>query len=913
MWFIAPVASWALSDPIARMQTSPNGKWIAFSTSVGDLYIAEAATPDEMFHASSRLGDGFAWSPDSERFAFVETLANSPPSLRILPAGEREPLTLISDPQKWIGQVRWLDADRIAYQSDEGGDHVTLWSVDIHDGASGSLLLDPGTDVSNVWCSPRGGKVVYATVDQRRPVLWRHDPGAQATQVADDLPPTPIRDAAVAFHPSGAELYYIAGGGPNQTAKRVSLFPIKTLSSIELSRRSQSLSVLDNNEAFLEMEGRIAWWRPSKRFGSKFEDGFTWRGLPLTLPHSLGERGFTGVVAGGVVVTAASLKKVGDGRLFSRDFMDIIQLSIDLARAGRVEEAIKWSDTMLKNEGRASSRLFRLHAARAWLERARGADSAADKWLRRALDSLPGRSADDEGDPEDLSRLVWDERILLEFFGEGDDSRARRAPAIAPASALQDPLFRWVNDLSQSATPEELALWRRAGGALRRGKWADCGAALQQMAARPAGSRFLREGLALLLDGSFDPGEKLLPKPEPDLPFLTADANFQRALLAVSDKGLSERFGKRELRETLMVQWVLTGQLDPARSLARIDLTDPEGPQINYLQILQRYLTTEEEEPWITRAVGEALLEPSVEALLEPSLRDARGHLTLQLCRAKLALITNDLPALDAALMRTEGEIESIPAAFWNSTGGDLLFTAWAFRAKYHERRREWDKALAAYDAAQGALERFPGDWGTLPLDLRLARTLVESGRANPDALQSLLQTIRGAGDPLVNPTHQADPLQVGLANLDAVGSRAPAWMLPYVAYTRGSFYSALGQNYRALDQLRFARRGEIPEGLLSRLLLEEASVRKALGQNRLAAQLLKRLTETPLTETPLTPPALALVIRELAQAEAACGLVPSQEDRMRELAQSLTLPPRWTLTMLEVPDTPQAAGEARH
>lgn len=888
-----------LSDPVTSSQASPDGRWIAFSTTASELYIVDLKSADQMFVASSYLGDGFAWSPDSQRLAYVEHRPNTSPSLRVLPAGERQPLTLVARSGEWIGQVGWLDADRIVYQTDRNSDHITLWTVNIHDAAT-EHYLDARVDITDLWTPPGGGRLLYATIDQGKPALWRRDPGGQATRVVDNLPSPPVRRHAVAFHPRGDEVYVLTQTGPTQSIRRVSVGALKTLSTFELPTRAQGIAVSSENEVFIVGDGKLAVWRPDKRLGGGIEHQHTWRGLPLAHPASLGSRGLAAVVNGSVLVTGASVKKLEDGRLFSREFDDILKMALDMRRGGHTDAAVRWIDSLLKKEKDGAPRQFPLQVARAWLERSRDRDGAAGQWIERATATLSSGPDSGEIDFEEALRLLWSERALLKFFGEGDSQDAAKVLAAAPESVSKRPLGVWIYDLIQTARPEITRLWRNAGAALRHERWAECGAAIQQLIVEAPDSQRLREGIGFMMEGAFDPLEKLLPQPQSDLPFLMADTNFQRALLNVSSAGLTERFGKRELRELLMVQWALSGQIDPARLLAKIDLSDPEGHQIDYLQILQRYLTTEEEEPWITRAVAEALLEPGVQALLDQKLKDARGHLTLLLSRAKLELTANDLGRLDKTLTQAERDMGSIPPAFWNSTSGALLFHARVFRGKWNERRRDWAKTLEHYEEAEQIMERFPGDWGTLPLDLELARALVESGRSDSASLGLLLQTLRGSGDPLINPTHQPDPLLVGISNLDSIESAPqPKWMKPYISCIRGSFLSLLGQPYQALTHLRTARRDEPPTGLLARSLFEEASVRASLGQHRLAAQLLAQLTRLK-----LTPAALALAIQELAQAERAAGLVESQEARIRELAAELQLPDRWTYTMVE-PEPP--------
>ena len=90
-------------------EISADGRWLAATTARHELGVLDLATPAGSFTVySNNASDGFAWSPNSTRLAYVEQLPNHPSMLWVLdPRSGRSAEPLLADPA-WKASPVWL-------------------------------------------------------------------------------------------------------------------------------------------------------------------------------------------------------------------------------------------------------------------------------------------------------------------------------------------------------------------------------------------------------------------------------------------------------------------------------------------------------------------------------------------------------------------------------------------------------------------------------------------------------------------------------------------------------------------------------------------------------------------------------------------------------------------------------------
>ncbi|MBI3736057.1 hypothetical protein HY256_06055, partial [Candidatus Sumerlaeota bacterium] len=543
-------------------------------------------------------------------------------------------------------------------------------------------------------------------------------------------------------------------------------------------------------------------------------------------------------------------------------------------------------------------------ATRAWIERLRVKPRYSEQWLERTIALADPNSQE--------FTAAWHTRLLIALFEEKNPRKARAILEALPESAANHALVEWIRELLDSEDAKMTERWRKVVDGLRQRKWTSCADALSAAIAADPRSEINRRGAALLLRGGLQPIVSSTMEEPITYPELMNEQAFQQAMLLLCGGDLSADMGKDDLRGYLLLQWARAQQTDAARSLVLMDLSDPSGSSLDYMDILNRYLNAEEQDQWVDKAVGEILLWPRNAYLLNRHLSDAKGHLVLMLARAKHALIRGEIRGgrekaenLESILGQIDDDLNLISPDFWNPETGRLLFLIRLYQAKLYERDGKWDFALAAYSQALDVLNRFPGDWEITAFDITAFKSLIEAGRADGDLLRLYLQTVAGMGDPLVNPPYAPDMAGTAAANIKTLekhGVTDPArdrWLLPFLLYSAAGCQSLAGRPYEAIARLEAARRADPPEALLARILVEEAAVRATLRQHRMAARLLADLSALP-----LDPPRLAVAIKTRAQAESDAGMTASQSDRMRELAAELKLPAVWRRTILGEEDS---------
>jgi hypothetical protein len=370
---------------------------------------------------------------------------------------------------------------------------------------------------------------------------------------------------------------------------------------------------------------------------------------------------------------------------------------------------------------------------------------------------------------------------------------------------------------------------------------------------------------------------------------------FQVSLLVILRRHMKGGPTASEINSLLLGQWVRQGDFSSARELVRNSLSESEEAIPEYQEMLRRFLVIEEADRWTQRAVTDVLLEKDIADSLAERLTQPEDRLTLRLAQVKKALIEGepsraqawltDVKALEAQVPPADGE-----DAFARTQTTFLLDL---FRAKVAERNRRWPEAIQNYQAGQKLMDTVPGSWEVSPFDAAFMSELLQVGAAHDaDLLRSYLGILRGAGDPLVNPSHTPQVVEVGLANLATLrkASAPDAWFQPYLNYTQGLYRSLTKRTWWALYYLNLARNQNPPPALLRRILFEEAAVRDTIGQHALAARLYQKIYTMP--GTPAAQRALA--IQAGVQSEAACGAVKSPDVRLRELLKNDKLSKKW-------------------
>jgi hypothetical protein len=355
----------------------------------------------------------------------------------------------------------------------------------------------------------------------------------------------------------------------------------------------------------------------------------------------------------------------------------------------------------------------------------------------------------------------------------------------------------------------------------------------------------------------------------------------------------------------LLQQWTTQGDLQSARELVRSDLERAAGPLLPYADMLQQTLLNEETDRWMRRLAAEVLFAPEIEALLETRLTDPAAALTLKLARIKAALLEgkprDPQPLLlEARNMLVEQEASQAETTQTTTTSlaatqpvqAQNAFLLDLFAAKMAEGERRFTQARAAYLACLERMRLTPANWDAYAHEVVKQLALLEAGAADEDALASYLRVMRGMGDPLLSPARDTMTLQVASSNLRMLlRYNAPAWLRPSLLASIGTCAAIGGDSATAAEYLRRAREMPCSDGILQRILLEEAAARDGLGQHALAARLYARIVAM----VRLPDPVRANALLAQAQAEAAGGQTPDFAQRLDELAKATVLDDNWS------------------
>lgn len=877
----------AAPNSIAGILASPDGRHIAIAYADGELALLDRERPGALPIYSQNLAGGYAWSADSSALALIERIPGQAPQMWVVrPEGGRDSLPLVGG-NDWLAQPRWYDEDSILYLSDREADYVNIWRLDIESGQT-RKFLDRGGDITGLWSKPGAEDFIFRSSESGSPELWWWwSSESEAIRITRDPATHALIEGPVTLSPSGQQIAYRVSGGLRDRIVFFDLEQQLEVGALDLDSRLEGIAMDSGGVVIVSLGSRLHHWNPAKKSRDPLGRGWDWKGLSLGLPTRLGRQSWAAVANGNLIVSATRIKELEDGFIHARSVDDLIYLGAKWQQAGRPADARAVLSDRWEKKSANPDEAYRIAALRALVERLGGKADHADRWLREALIRTPDGSA--------AETKVWIELLLVNAIERHSVKRAEDVLSEMPSPIRDAPAARWVTALLQTESKKIRGAWQEALAAGRNRQWADCALGAQRLVRSDPYSELHRGAVALLLRDEFDPLEDLLDAARTPPEELLDQIAFQDALAALSGGDFLPEVSKENVRGMLLSQWAKAGQLDPARNIVALDLRDPSGPVLDYFDMLDRYLDPEEQEEWMERAVGSILLAPDIATKISRHMSDTEAHLVFTLSKAKSALIEGDVEKLKAELDQLERDLGIIPASFWDRRSGRYLLLTRLYLAKYFERRERWDQALDAYAACQEVIERFPGDWGIIAFDLELARSLVEVGRADGDLLRTFLQTLRGLGDPLINPAHEVATLNAALQNLQTIRAYAgQEWVAPFLDYVEGVLMAIADRPYFAIAALERARAHEPIPALVDRILLEEAVVRQGLGQHRLAAKLLARLGDRP-----LDPARLTVVINTRAQAEKNCALILSQEDRIRFLCRELRLPRAWAATLI--------------
>lgn len=891
LWIVALAESRAERPPdaITGIRASSDGRYLAMVTESGQLSVLDFSdsTPTTVFTPWAR--DGFDWAPGRSELAYVDRPPGRPATLDLRSPGESSPRRLIDRGFDWLAQPTWLDARRLLFRSDRESNHVNVWMLDVESGQS-KRVVDAGADVTGVWASPARDEFVFALARPGATELhWTVLESGQSVRIASGAGVRPLPQSLVAFTPRGDRVFFVLPGEGSRTIVHFDTRKRRELGRLESPTEPSSLSVLRGDTLLFTAGGNLLSWRPGAILGRSVTKPENWNGLPLTDLAATPE-GFGAVLDGGSILHARAPDEVERGIVRARSADDVIRSTLALARPDLLDRGPALLATLEAYRPADARERARLLLARAWLERLTGSRDRCERLLQVASET-PGLS-------EEERRQIWLERLMLAFAEREDRGRARGVILAMPQNAYEDPLSQWIERLIDAEPEDSARGWQRACVALRSRDFDRGVRQIRGLFQRAPGSRVHRGGAALAVLGGLEPLASVVSPSSRPLDPLLDHGDFQLALRSAAAGDPGPYATREEFRGTLILQWARRGAIEPARRLVEADLRDPEGPVIDYMDMIVRYLDPDEREPWVERAIGDVLLDAAVVPLLEEWMEDPRARVALELARCKTALSRVEIEPLRESLGRLDATIAELSEDF-RREAPELLFYHALYRAKYEEIRGDWPAALAGYDDAAETMRSHPADWGVAAFDAAAARSLVETGAEEPERLGRHLELVREMGDPLVAPARDPERLDRGVSSLASQGESARGtWLEPAIALAAGASLAVVERPYQAVAYLSRGRALQPPPDLLARMLFEEAAARASLGQYRLAAELLAELCRLP-----LDPPRMTVAIKARADAEKESGFVFSREDRLRGLCAELRLPPAWVRALIGTED----------
>lgn len=874
------------SDSIQSAAPSPDGRRLALTTAQRELGVLDLQRDEPPKVYSHQAGDGVAWSTDSRKLVYIDQPEAGPSALMQLDAAQGRAVELLRDPS-WKAQPAWLADGRIAYLSDAESDHAGVWVYDAKK-RDAARLMQRDADVSRLWVAPGGEHLIFQTINAGASELWHWRlPDGKITQLTQDKPNAPASETGLAFAADGAHIAYCA-----VYADRVELVWQELATGAVADRlplaQPATLTVTGDGHVAAGQGNEVVLWRPSARWWQARVIRVGWNAMPLRVLAPLGERGLTLALNENIMLLAKSAGAPESGRLQARRVEDLLALAYPLAHNGRFGVARNLLKGIEARAAKGSRDEFLVAMAFSQLERMQGQWRQADQWLARAL-----RAAEPGGAEEEAA---WLERLALAVFNAQDRPLANWIVQKLPPGTDEAGLTAWTRRLLENPGSRSAAAWTEIGARFRRREDAEVAHLVYKALEGNNPSTTTLQGVAMLLGGDLEPLGEVADYGQRRLDALMGQPEFQIALLGIIRRNLRGGPSVAELSALLFAQWVRQGDFSSARELVRASLKTSVQAMTEYQEMLRRFLVIEEIPRWTQRAVTDVLLQRDIADSLADRMTTPDEKLALRLAQAKKAIMDGepqtarawlaDAQTLAAKMESPDGD----PAAAFERA--QLTFLIHLFKAKVAERERHWLDAIRAYEECLRLMNDSPGAWDVSPFEVGAMAELIRIGSArDPDLLRSYLEIVRGTGDPLINPSHLPATLQVGLSNVATLRRVAnDPWILPYLSYTEGLYYSLGGQSWRALGLLQRARALGPSPALLRRILLEEAAVRDNLGQHNVAAQLYRRIFAS--ADAPVSQRASAL--QAAIESEAASGAVAAPTDRLKQRLKDTPLTPKW-------------------
>jgi len=880
-------------NPIESVCLSPDGRHLALKTVQGELGVSDLASGDATLRLiARRAGRGMAWSPDSTRLAYVEQPPDHPSALRLLnvaPAAEPRPLLESID---WKADPIWLDDRTLAYLSDAGAEAVNLWTLDLKNSAA-TRLLDRPADISRLWGYCAGGALIFQSAESGAQELYTWRPGLarpiQLTRERAGL--ANVDERAAAFSADGRAVAYserLEGEPPVvvwfDLDKRQELDRLK----LKLKLPARALAALDDGRVAIGQDQEVLLWQPAALWYRRTLTRARWADLPLEVLAPWRRHGLAVAGNENILMLADPADHLEAGRPRARRIEDMLALAYAYARQGHPRPAGKILKELRGQPLKSAHDRYLVAMGWGVLARLTHDWRAADRSLGEAAQSAAAKSPEAEA--------AWLERLCLAFFDARDLPLSVWVLGQLPPDLRGAALPLWLAQLTKDHNPAVLRDWMQIGGALRGERTLDCAAALRAVIDQDNPTTASLQGLSLILTGAFEPLGDVGDRNQKQLAALMSQPPFQRALLAVSHHKRPSGLKPSEARVLLLMQWVRQGDFGSARAVMREAMDDPNENELDTLDMLRQYLTIEEADRWQQRAVTDVVLEKDIAGKLEERLKTPASRLLLKLAQAKDALIEGNLSRAQDWLNEARAAAKDT-AREEDEEGVGVLRQAHAaflldlFQAKIYERRADWPHAIDSYRACLDRMRQEPGAYEIIPYEMTFSVGLIQQlASRDPDLLQSYLRIMRGMGDPLVNPSHEAGTVATALMNIQTLRRVAPeTFIAPYLAFSEGMSDSLLEKPWRALHYLRRARELGAPPTLLQRILLEEAALRDTLGQHALAARTYQRILSMNL------PVALrASATLSCLESELACGAIRSPLARLNELLKGQPMPEPW-------------------
>ena len=894
-------------DPIESITVSPDGRYLAVTNQKGDLGLKRTDL-DGPLTVYSNYNDGrVAWSPDSSRLAFVEHFPQKAPALWVIEPDRGRQAQPLLDDHAWKGDPVWLSNHELAFRSDRQAEDINVWAMDL-DTKTSRTLLDRSADVSRLWGSPLGDNLIFQSAETGSSELWWWWPKAdKPVQLTRDQSNRASLEQAVTFAADGRHLAYVSQRPDLRELVWFDLTRQLVTDRTVLERPADGLAVLDGGDVAVSQGDYLLLWRPDAPWYRRSQRRVSWDGTPLAKPGAIRGGGLAMSVNHNLLLLTKQPSRPDSGELLARNNDDLLGFSWSLYQRGKISHARTLLEDLWVSTGDGTEEGMTVAAGWALFERLQGHWRQADKWLERVTGSTQSDAI--------LRESAWLERLALAMCESGEAGAAGVILKAMPEELAEDPLPRFVREVTGDADKDLYRLWQHTGAALRAGDDRKAGLLALDVMRRDTGTTVSLDGLTLMLTGDLDPFRTVDGLDEERQQQLMAVPAFQLAMLEAGriQVGLAEPKDALVInfRQQLLTEWAREGDLNSARLLVGEDLADPARVLIDYPGLIENYLTMEEIDRWLERAVSDVILNKDHEAGLEALFADSPHDLMMNcLAHAKAALVAGETDTAAEWLERSraievepwgaspdegEGEAENLSRGYLNVLAG-------IYRAKVFERRRNYAAALEMYQRVLVMMDDVQANWDVAASDVAWTIGLLEKGQADEDLLGGYMIALRGLGDPLVNPAHEQRSVASVMSSMETlrrVLRPGDQWLLPYLIFTEGLCFSKIDRPDQALYFLSSARHMQPDASQMQRILYEEAAIRSTLGQDALAARLYAQLAALP---TPM--PVRADALMGQIQGEWNCGLIESPGPRVMELLadHDLSLPWRkWLFDQLGV------------